>query len=74
MERVSSYVIPIKLEEQEGKYLLIQGYTGAIDIVQEEVALKLKDNDLTDLSENTLRILQKEDTSQTKQKTKKLNM
>lgn len=59
MERVSSYVIPIKLEEQEGKYLLIQGYTGAIDIVQEEVALKLKDNDLTDLSENTLRILQK---------------
>ncbi len=43
MERVSSYVIPIKLEEeeQEGKYLLIQGYTGAINIVNEDIALKL---------------------------------
>lgn len=42
MERVSSYVISIKLEESNGKYLLIQGYTGAIDIVKESIALKLE--------------------------------
>lgn len=59
MERVSSYVIPVKPEEQKGKYLLIQGCTGAIDVVQEKLALKLKDNDLSDFSENTLQILRK---------------
>ncbi len=31
--RTSSYMIPVKLEKEEGKYMLIHGYTGAIDIV-----------------------------------------
>ena len=35
--RVSSYMIPVKLEKEEGKYMLIHGYTGAIDIVSEEL-------------------------------------
>lgn len=26
--RVSSYMIPVKLEKEEGKYMLIHGYTG----------------------------------------------
>ena len=35
--RVSSYMIPVKLEKEGGKYMLIHGYTGAIDIVSEEL-------------------------------------
>lgn len=31
--RMSSYTIPVKLENEDGKYMLIHGYTGAIDIV-----------------------------------------
>ena len=31
--RVSSYMIPVKLEKEEGKYMLIHGYTGAADVV-----------------------------------------
>lgn len=57
MERVSSYVISIKLEESNGKYLLIQGYTGAIDIVKESIALKLENNDIAGLPEVTLQTL-----------------
>ena len=38
--RASSYIIPIKLEE-EGKYALIHGYTGAVDIVGEDLMSKL---------------------------------
>lgn len=57
MERVSSYVISIKLEESNGKYLLIQGYTGAIDIVKESIALKLGNNDIAGLPEATLQTL-----------------
>lgn len=26
--RTSSYMIPVKLEQEEGKYMLIHGYTG----------------------------------------------
>lgn len=26
--RVSSYMIPVKLEQEEGMYMLIHGYTG----------------------------------------------
>ena len=29
--RMSSYTIPVKLENEDGKYMLIHGYTGAID-------------------------------------------
>ena len=35
--RTSSYMIPVKLEKEEGKYMLIHGYTGAIDIVDSEL-------------------------------------
>lgn len=31
--RTSSYLIPVKLEDEEDKYMLIHGYTGAIDVV-----------------------------------------
>lgn len=60
MERVSSYMIPVKLEEPKGKYLLIQGYTGTIDIINEEVALKLigkSEFDENDLSPATFQLL-----------------
>ena len=30
---LSYYTIPVKLEDEENKYLLVHGYTGAIDIV-----------------------------------------
>lgn len=39
--RISSYVIPVKLEKETGKYMLIHGYTGAIDIVSEELLGKI---------------------------------
>lgn len=35
--RKSSYLIPVKLEEVENKYLFIHGYTGAVDIVRGKV-------------------------------------
>lgn len=35
--RVSSYMIPVKLKQEEDKYMLIHGYTGAIDIVSGEL-------------------------------------
>ena len=40
--RTSSYMIPVKLEKEEGKYMLIHGYTGAIDIVTENFLKKIK--------------------------------
>lgn len=40
--RVSSYVISVKLESEEGKYMLIHGYTGAIDILEEKYWNELK--------------------------------
>lgn len=50
--RVSSYMIPVKLEQEEGKYMLIHGYTGAMDIVSEALlndikSVGSKNNDLT---------------------------
>ena len=38
--RLSSYMIPVKLEE--GKYILIHGYTGAIDVVTEDFLSQIK--------------------------------
>lgn len=40
--RTSSYMIPIKLEQEEGKYMLIHGYTGAMDIVSEALLNDIK--------------------------------
>ncbi len=34
-------MIPVKLENEEGKYMLIHGYTGAIDVVSEDVLAKI---------------------------------
>lgn len=36
--RTSSYTISVKLEEEEDKYMLVHGYTGAIDIVNGKIA------------------------------------
>jgi uncharacterized protein len=35
--RVSSYTITVKLDNSEGKYMLIHGYTGAIDIASDKL-------------------------------------
>ena len=35
--RISSYIIPVKLEREEDKYMLIHGYTGAMDVVDKEL-------------------------------------
>lgn len=45
-------MIPVKLEQEEGKYMLIHGYTGAMDIVSEALlndikSVGSKNNDLT---------------------------
>lgn len=49
--RISSYMIPVKLENEEGKYMLLHGYTGAIDIASEELLNDIKsveqENNLT---------------------------
>lgn len=47
--RISSFIIPVKVEDR--KYMLLHGYSGAIDIVEEDTFRKLKDgsiiNDIT---------------------------
>ena len=35
--RTSSYMIPVKLEKEDDKYMLIHGYTGAMDIVGKDL-------------------------------------
>lgn len=42
--RVSSYVISIPLEDTDDKFMLIHGYTGAIDIETKELATALQEN------------------------------
>lgn len=41
--RTSLYTIPVKLEKEAGKYMLIHGYTGAIDIIDDKLFEKIKD-------------------------------
>jgi uncharacterized protein len=58
--RTSSYVIPVRLENENGKYMLIHGYTGAMDIVSEGLLAKINSvSSGADLSEQTLSALQK---------------
>ena len=58
--RTSSYIIPVKQEKEEGKYMLIHGYTGAIDIVTESLLEKIKSIDKGhDFSESMLQTLLK---------------
>lgn len=40
--RTSSYMIPVKLEKEIDKYMLIHGYTGAIDIVNQHFLDKIE--------------------------------
>ena len=55
--RTSSYLIPVKLE-RTGKYMLIHGYTGAIDIVTESLLKKIQAvASGVDLPEDTLQAL-----------------
>lgn len=35
-------MIPVKLENEEDKYVLLHGYTGAIDIVSEDLLNRIK--------------------------------
>lgn len=56
--RTSSYLIPVKLESEPGKYMLIHGYTGAIDIVTESLLKKIQAvASGVDLPEDTLQAL-----------------
>lgn len=58
--RTSSYMIPVKLESEKGKYMLIHGYTGAMDIVTEHLLEKIKSiTTYHDFSESTLQTLLK---------------
>lgn len=56
--RTSSYIIPIRLENENEKYMLIHGYTGAIDIVEETLFKKLKDYSISTIfTDNTKQTL-----------------
>ncbi len=60
--RTSSYTISINLKDESKRYMLIHGYTGAIDVVNEDIATKLiqHDNINEDIfSPTTLQILEK---------------
>ncbi|MDR1666495.1 MAG: hypothetical protein LBS03_02210 [Bacteroidales bacterium] len=41
----SSYAIPVKLEDEQNRYMLIHGYTGAIDIASAQVGSKIRCNE-----------------------------
>lgn len=59
--KLSYYTIPVKLESEFSKYLLVHGYTGAIDIVDEGFWTQIKnyssDNSL--LSMDAVELLKK---------------
>lgn len=42
--RLSSYTIFVRLEDADGKYMLVHGYTGAIDVVSEKISNYLNSN------------------------------
>ena len=56
--RTSSYTIPVKLEKDNDKYMLIHGYTGAADVITANLFDKIKNISKTNnLSNNTLNLL-----------------
>lgn len=58
--RTSSYMIPVKLENEEGKYMLVHGYTGAIDIVSEDLLNRIRNvSSAIEFSEKTKQALLK---------------
>ena len=57
---LSYYTIPVKLEDEENKYLLVHGYTGAIDIVDGNIWEELKNySPNSALSPEATQLLQK---------------
>lgn len=50
--RLSSYTIPVKLENEQDKYMLIHGYTGSIDVVSEKLFRRIKDPSPDDFSDD----------------------
>lgn len=58
--RISSYIISVKLESEKDKYMLIHGYTGAIDIIEGKYwnALKRFSED-NSFGEETISLFQK---------------
>lgn len=66
---LSYYTIPVKLEDEENKYLLVHGYTGAIDIVDGSIWEELKDySSESTLSPEATQLLQKRGYLTTKSK------
>lgn len=66
---LSYYTIPVKLEDEENKYLLVHGYTGAIDIVDGSIWKELKDySSESTLSLEVTQLLQKRGYLTTKSK------
>ena len=54
MNRISSYIIPIELSKE--KTMLIHGYSGAMDVVENSLAKRLKNGDIDTLDIQTLNI------------------
>lgn len=56
---LSYYTIPVKLDSEKNKYLLVHGYTGAIDIVSEDVWKQMENALFDSFSDEFLMLLQK---------------
>lgn len=62
--RKSSYAIPVCVDNTQKRYMLIHGYTGAMDLVSESIALLFNEKNMdkplaTNLSEDILLFLKK---------------
>ena len=55
MNRISSYIIPIELSKE--KTMLIHGYSGAMDVVENSLAQRLKNGDIDTLDIQTTEYL-----------------
>lgn len=56
--KLSYYTIPVKLESEKDKYLLVHGYTGAIDIVTGDIWRQMIDFSANNLSADAVEFLQ----------------
>ena len=54
---LSFYTIPVKLENEPGKYLLVHGYTGAIDLISSDCWKQLSIGNYNNLSERQIQTL-----------------
>lgn len=55
--RTSSYLISVQLKSTEGKYMLIHGYTGAMDVVSSSFLTIVKDADTSSIDLATIQLL-----------------